>query len=255
MNRAAVKPAPAPENRVLPPIADQPLTETKQIPVNVVPVKPGNFAVLAIGIVVAALASAAFVAAQEHGHPLGKKQGDQKVSFLPGAQAHHSRIAGRPFRTAVPRTVVTFAVAVFLAVGLVVLFIVGNQIVQSKTVMGGDEVDAGEGQPGGLFIKVRTAGDAGCELTQGLLLPAPEITDAVAVFAVPFGPYRRKVADLVAALAHVPGLGDELDLADDGVLLNDVEKNAERRSTSCSSRARVEARSKRNPSTCISRIQ
>ncbi len=56
------------------------------------------------------------------------------------------------------------------------------------------------------------------------MLAAPEVADRVAVLAVPLGPQRGEAADVVAALADVPGLGDELDLADDRVLLHEVEE-------------------------------
>ena len=62
------------------------------------------------------------------------------------------------------------------------------------------------------------------ELGQRVLGAAPEVADRVAVLAVPLRPQRREVADLVAALADVPRLGDELDLADDRVLLDEVEE-------------------------------
>ena len=55
-------------------------------------------------------------------------------------------------------------------------------------------------------------------------LAAPEVAHRVAVAAVPLRPQRREVADLVAALADVPRLGDELHLADDRVLLDEVEE-------------------------------
>ena len=62
------------------------------------------------------------------------------------------------------------------------------------------------------------------ELADGALLAAPEVADGVAVLAVPLGPLRREVAHLVAAGADVPRLGDQLDLADDRVLLHEVEE-------------------------------
>jgi hypothetical protein len=46
----------------------------------------------------------------------------------------------------------------------------------------------------------------------------------VAVAAVPLRPQRGEAADLVAALADVPRLGDELDLADHRVLVHQVEE-------------------------------
>ncbi len=49
----------------------------------------------------------------------------------------------------------------------------------------------------------------------------------VAVLAVPFRPATREIADLVAAFAQVPRLGDELHLAEHRVLMDDVEERAQ----------------------------
>src|SRR3712207_9471085 len=68
------------------------------------------------------------------------------------------------------------------------------------------------------------AGDASGELADRGILAAPEVADGVAVLAVPLGPQRREVADLVAAVADVPRLGDQLDLADHRVLVHQVEE-------------------------------
>ena len=46
----------------------------------------------------------------------------------------------------------------------------------------------------------------------------------VAVLAVPFRPQHGEVAHLVAAVAKVPRLGDQLDLRDHRVLVDDVEE-------------------------------
>ena len=62
------------------------------------------------------------------------------------------------------------------------------------------------------------------ELAEHLVGAAPVVAHRIAILAVPFGPQRREVADLVAALADVPGLGDQLDLADDRILLNQIEE-------------------------------
>ena len=55
-------------------------------------------------------------------------------------------------------------------------------------------------------------------------LAAPEVAHRVAELAVPLGPLRREVADLVATVADVPRLGDQLHLADDRVLLHELEE-------------------------------
>ena len=49
----------------------------------------------------------------------------------------------------------------------------------------------------------------------------------VAVLVVPLVPARREVADLVAAAADVPGLGDELHLREHRVLADGVEEGAQ----------------------------
>jgi hypothetical protein len=133
----------------------------------------------------------------------------------------------RPLDAAVPRAVVALAVAVALAVGLVVLVVVGHQVAQGEAVVGGDEVDRRDRLAAAVGVEVAGAGEARGELPEGAGLAAPEVAHGVAVLAVPLGPQRREVADLVATVADVPRLGDELDLADDRVLLDEVEERRE----------------------------
>ena len=65
------------------------------------------------------------------------------------------------------------------------------------------------------------------ELAEAGRLAAPEVAHGVAVLAVPLRPQRREAADLVAALADVPRLGDQLDLADHRVLVDQVEERGQ----------------------------
>ena len=74
------------------------------------------------------------------------------------------------------------------------------------------------------LVEVGAAGEAVGELAERLIGAAPEVADGVAVLAVPLRPERREVADLVAAFADVPRLGDQLHLADDRILLDEVEE-------------------------------
>ena len=104
------------------------------------------------------------------------------------------------------------------------LAVIGDQIKQRESVVSSDEVDAGERIAGVVGIEVRAAGEAVGKLPQRFVLAAPEISQAVAVFAIPLGPAGGEVADLVATFAKVPGFSDELDLADDRILLHDVEE-------------------------------
>jgi hypothetical protein len=88
----------------------------------------------------------------------------------------------------------------------------------------GDEVDRGDGPAVVGLVQVRRAGEPGRELAQAGRLAAPEVAHGVAVLAVPLRPQRGEPAHLVAAVADVPRLGDELDLADHRVLVDQVEE-------------------------------
>jgi hypothetical protein len=55
----------------------------------------------------------------------------------------------------------------------------------------------------------------------------PERAHRIAIPPVPLRPVHGKVAHLVAAGAEIPRLGNQLELADGGVLVNDVEKGAQ----------------------------
>ena len=80
------------------------------------------------------------------------------------------------------------------------------------------------GRAAGVLVQVRRARQPAGELAERRRLAAPEVADGVAVLAVPLRPQRGEPADLVAAVADVPRLGDELDLGDDRVLLDEVEE-------------------------------
>ena len=163
------------------------------------------------------------VAVEEHRHALAEQQRGDEVALGAAAEREHLDVVGRPLDAVVPRPVVALAVPVVLAVGLVVLLVVGDQVAQGEAVVGGDEVDARERAPPGVLVEVGGARQPAGELAERGLA-APEVTDGVAVLAVPLRPLRREVADLVATRADVPGLGDQLDLAHDRVLLHELEE-------------------------------
>src|SRR5262249_39254410 len=90
--------------------------------------------------------------------------------------------------------------------------------------MRGDEVDAGSRVPGVSLVQVGATCQPGREHTERGRFAAPEVTHGIAVPPVPFRPQRLEVADLIAALADIPRLSDELDLGYDGILLNQIEE-------------------------------
>jgi hypothetical protein len=88
-----------------------------------------------------------------------------------------------------------------------VLLVVRDQIVQREPVVCRDEVDAGRGPPTARFVEVRAPREAVRELAECAVDASPVVANCVTIFSVPFGPEIGEVADLVAALAEVPGLG------------------------------------------------
>src|SRR4029450_1783892 len=106
------------------------------------PVDPGRLVVLAVGVVVPPLRAAELVAGGQHRHAGGQQQGGQVVAHLAGAQGVDLRVVGGPLDPAVPVPVVALAVPVVLAVGLVALVLVADQVGEGEPVGRGDAGEA-----------------------------------------------------------------------------------------------------------------
>ena len=74
--------------------------------------------------------------------PSGEQRDGQEILDLPVPQLLDCRIVGRTFDAAVPAAIVVGAVAVVLAVRFIVLLVVGDEIVEREAIVAGDEVDA-----------------------------------------------------------------------------------------------------------------
>src|SRR5262249_45976143 len=104
---------------------------------------------------------------------------------------------------------------------------VADEIFEGEAVMRGDEVDRRVRPPPVALVQIARAGETEAEIAHLTALAFPERAERVAVTPVPLGPAHRKVPDVVAALADVPGLGDELHLRDDRILMDDREEARE----------------------------
>src|SRR5207237_5845907 len=101
------------------------------------------------------------------------------------------------FDAAVPRTVIVRAVFVPLAVCLVVLGVVRDEILQCKAVVGRHEVDRRHGSASGMGVEIARTGQPRREFTEGGWFAAPKVADRVAVLPVPLAPERGEVTHLV----------------------------------------------------------
>ena len=134
-----------PDGRMGQTVTDHEPEKCKQLPVlfQQPPVQPGNLIVLAVGVVVSILGVAKFVPGQEHGRtPAAQKYG-AGVPDQAEAQGKHLFFLRLPLRPAVPAPVVIRSVGIVPAVGLIMLFIVGIQIIQGKAIVTGEEIHAG----------------------------------------------------------------------------------------------------------------
>ena len=114
---------------------------------QIVPVKPGDFVVLTIGIVIAFLGVAHLVARQDHRDALTHHQHRDGVLHLLVAQAVDIGIICFSFAATVPAVIMVLAVAVVLTVGFIVFVVIRHEVHHREPVVGCDEVDAGLDTP------------------------------------------------------------------------------------------------------------
>ena len=124
--------------------------ETGQARIVGLPVQPGGFVVLAIGVVVAPLALPALIPRAQHGRALGGEDGQDQVAAAADAGGFAGRVAPAlitgPFGAHGVGDLALVAVAVVLAVGVVAALGVKRGVGQGEAVMGGDEIDRGPGR-------------------------------------------------------------------------------------------------------------
>ena len=164
-------------------------------------------------------------------------------------------IVGRPLDTVIGAVIGVGPVAIVLAIGLVVLVAVADEILQCETVMGGDEIDARPRPPAAISEDVGGAGHARGEIGDEPSVALPKAPDGVAILPVPLGPAGRKIAELIAVRAEIPRFGNQFEPGHDRVLSDRIEERAALAIIAVFARRGVVHRSKRKPSTCISDAQ
>src|SRR5579872_917380 len=94
------------------------------------PVEPVDLVILAIGVIIAALRAPHLVAGYEHRHPLREQKHRREVFDLAIAQRLNIGIIGLALRATVPAQVLVDAIAIVLAVGLVMLIVERDQVIE-----------------------------------------------------------------------------------------------------------------------------
>src|SRR6185369_14438407 len=107
------------------------------------------------------------------------------------------------------------AVAILFAIGLIMAGFMGDEVRQREAIMGGEKIDGATD----LAAREDVGGSRkpGREHTDGAGIAAPETPHIVTVAVVPFQPGRGKAAELIAAGADIPRLGDQDAIGEQGV--------------------------------------
>lgn len=177
---------------------------------GIVPWDPADLVVLAIAVVVAVLGAEPLVAGEQEGHTLRADEGGEEIPCLALPQGEDGGIIRDSLDAVIEGDVVRVAVGVLFSVGEVVFLVVADEVVQGEAVVRGDEIHAGGGSAAVVGEKVLAPRDAGGELARDARVAPPETAHAVAEFSVQLGPVDREIADLITAVAEIPGFGDEL---------------------------------------------
>ena len=119
-------------------------------------------------------------------------------------------------------------IAVVFTVGFVVFFVVADQIAQSEAVVCSNEVDAGRRSAAAVVENIGRPGQAFGKCAQITAFPRPKRAHIITETAVPFGKRLREIAQVIAALADVPGFDNQLQTSQYRVLIQNLEKTAVR---------------------------
>ena len=180
------------------------------------PVDGARRVVLRVSVVVAALAEAQLRAHAEHWRSARGEQEREQIALVARARLGDRRIVARPLDAVVPAVVVVRAVAIVLAIGLVVLVLVRHKVAKREAIVDDDEIDA-RGRRSGAGKHVARTRHPGCDLATHSGVAAPETARGVAEAVVPVGERGGELAKAVAPWAHVPRLGDEARLGENGI--------------------------------------
>ena len=91
------------------------------------------------------MATPHFIPGKDHRHASREQQNDSEILDLTITQRFDCRIGCAALDSAVPTQIVIDAVAVIFSVFLIMLRVIGDEVIQRKTIVTSNEVDAVDG--------------------------------------------------------------------------------------------------------------
>ena len=107
---------------------------------------------------------------------------------------------------------------------MVVFFVVADQIAQRKTIVCGDEIDAGGRMAAAVVENIRRPRQTFGKRAQIAAFPHPKRAHIIAETSVPLGKRLREIAQVIAAFADVPRLDNQFAACQHGVLVHHLKK-------------------------------
>ena len=196
------------ESSMRPAQVDQSCDEIDKRSIGTGPVDPGKRIVLGVGIVVATLRAAQFIAHAEHRRAPRGEEGYEQGAHSARSPCQNPGFFCWAFGAAIPRDIIVGSVAIVLAIGLIALGFEGNEIGEGETVMRGDEIYRSRKWPVARPKNIRRSGKPCREGPDGARIATPKLPEAVARVVVPLAPGRWKGTELVTAKARIPWFGD-----------------------------------------------
>src|SRR5258708_3147975 len=173
------------------------------------PVEPTDLVVLAIGVVVTLLRAPHFVAHRYHRETQRQHRHREEILHLPVAELLHVGVGGGTFNSPIITSIVVSTVAVAFAIGLVVLAVVGNQIVECEAVVTGHEIDAGLRLALLATVDLRAAEQPIAKWRERIVIPTEKAAHIIAKSPIPLPPIIPKEAAHLVQARRVPRLGDQ----------------------------------------------
>src|SRR5579871_3056423 len=152
------------------------------------PVKPTRFVILAVGVIVAVLRSPHLISHQEHRESKRNHRRGQEILHQAIAQLLDRRIIRWAFDPQIVAPVVVRPVAIILAIRFVVFRVVRDEIVEGKTVVTCDEINAFLSLSPLMSVDLRAAEEPVSEGTDETAIPTKKTAHVVAKPPVPFPP-------------------------------------------------------------------
>ena len=124
------------------------------------PVQPGNFIVLAVGVVVAKLRIAKFVSRQKHRRSAAAQQHRTGIFDHSFPKRFYSGVVGFSLVPTVPAPVIVTSIKISPSISLIMLLVIRIKIIQGKSIMAGQEIHRSMFSADSGIIDVRRTGNS-----------------------------------------------------------------------------------------------